>query len=390
MSRALHVITRLTLGGSSANTVAQIAALARAGWACELAVGLDESDPQVVAHAERCGCRVRGIPALGREPSPIRDLVALVHLVRLFRTAQPDVVHTHTSKAGFLGRLAARRVRVPAVIHQPHGHIFYGYYGPLRSALFIMLERLAARWTHRLVALTERGVAEHLERGIGRPGQWVVIPSGVDTEALRAQAPDRAWARARLGLEPGALMLLGVGRLVPVKGFDLLVAALGRLRARGLPAHLWLVGDGPERVRLAGQAERWGVTAAVHLVGAVEGAAGGLLDYLAAADLCVAPSRNEGMGRVLVEAMALGVPVVATRVGGIPAVVGEDEAGRLVPPEDVTALTDALEELARDAPLRAKLGQAARERAERFSVRVAEARLCELYAELAPRGERRV
>lgn len=388
MTRALHVITRLTLGGSSANTLAQVLALGRAGWTCELAVGVAESEPAVVAEAERRGCRVLGVPALGREIRPERDVAALVHLVRLFRVARPDVVHTHTSKAGFLGRLAARLVRVPAVVHQPHGHVFYGYYGPRLSALFVALERRAARWTDRLVALTERGVAEHLARGIGRPAQWVVIPSGVDTDALRAGAPPRARARARLGLEPGTLMLLGVGRLVPVKGFDLLVAALAGLRARGLAAHLWLVGDGPERVRLARAVERWGLGSAVHFAGAVEGTAGGLLDYLAAADLCVAPSRNEGMGRALVEAMALGIPVVATRVGGIPAVVGEDEAGRLVPPEDVGALTDALEELARDAPLRAKLGRAARERAERFSVRVADARLCALYADLARRAGR--
>jgi glycosyltransferase involved in cell wall biosynthesis len=298
------------------------------------------------------------------------------------RQEQSAIVHTHTSKAGFLGRLAARLARVPAVIHQPHGHIFYGYYGPLGSALFIRLERLAARWSDRIVTLTERGTQEHLAQGIGRPQQFVTIPSGVPTAELQARAPARAQARTRLGMPPDAFVIVGVGRLVRVKGFDLLVAALPDVLALVPSARLVLVGEGPERAALQAQAAALGVADRLRLGGAVD-AATGLLDYLAAADVCAAPSRNEGMGRALVEAMALGLPVVGARVGGIPSVIGADEAGRLVALDDARALATALGELGRDPALRTKLAEAARARAEQFTTAVADARLLGLYAGLA-------
>jgi glycosyltransferase involved in cell wall biosynthesis len=355
--------------------------LQAAGYECGLAVGLDESEGPVLDDARRRGCRLIGIPALGREVAPTKDLTALAVLTRLMRRERAAIVHTHTSKAGFIGRLAARLARVPAVIHQPHGHIFYGYYGPGGSAFFMRLERLAARWSDRIVTLTERGTAEHVAQGIGRPEQFAAVPSGVPTAALQARAPGRAEARARLGLASDAFVVLGIGRFVHIKGFDVLVAALGRAAAEVPTLRVILVGDGPEGDALRIQADALGVGDRLEMRGAVAGAAG-LVDYLAAADVCAAPSRNEGMGRVLVEAMALGLPVVGTAVGGIPSVIGADEAGRLVPADDPEELARALADLERDPALRAKLGEAARARAEAFSTRVAEARLLALYAGL--------
>lgn len=378
--RVLHVITRLTLGGSSENTVGQVLALTRAGFDCHLAAGLAASEPATVAAARRRGVSVLDVPALGREVSAWRDLAALAHLVRLMRRLRPAIVHTHTSKAGFLGRLAARLTAVPAVIHQPHGHVFYGYWGPRRSGLYVRLERLAAGWADRIVTLTERGTEEHLAHGIGRREQFVAVPSGVPVEALAALAPPRAEARRRLGIPAGAFVVAGVGRLVRVKGFDLLVAALPRLAAAAPGALAALVGDGPERDALAAQAAALGVADRLRLPGAVEDLSA-LATWLAAADVVAAPSRNEGMGRSLVEAMALGVPVVAAAVGGIPAVVGDD-AGRLVAAEDVDALVAALVELAEDRALRRKLADGGRVRARRFSTAVAEAGILALYADL--------
>ncbi len=385
MIPVVHVITRLTLGGSSENTVATIEALERAGWSCTLALG-PESEAATVADARRRGCRVVEIRPLGREVRPVRDLAAVIALVRLFRRARPAVVHTHTSKAGFVGRLAARLAGVPAVIHQPHGHVFYGYWGPRRTALFVALERLAARWTDTLVALTPREAQEHLARGIGRPAQWAVAPSGVPTAALRAAAPSRTAARARLGLAPDAFVVAGVGRLVPIKGFDVLVAALPGVVARVPGARLLLVGDGEERAALEARAAALGMADRVSVTGAV----GDVTAHLAAADVLAAPSRNEGMGRVLVEAMALGLPVVGTTVGGIPDVIVDGECGRLVPPDDPAALAGALADLGADGALRAKLGAAARPRAEAFSTEVAAAAWIGIYEALArARGLRR-
>jgi len=374
----LHPITRLTLGGSSENTIASCVALNGAGYDCLLATSFRESDAASLADARRRGCRVIDIPALGREVAPLADLTALAQLVRLIRHERPAVVHTHTSKAGFVGRLAAVIARVPAVIHQPHGHIFYGYYGPRRTAVFTALERRAARWTDRIITLTDRGAAEHLAHGIGRAEQYVTVPSGVPTAELRAAAPARGEARARLGLDADAFVIVGLGRLVPIKGFDLLVRALAIVVSQVASARVLLVGEGAERAHLETIAASLGVAGCLRLTGETAD----VTPYLAAADVVAVPSRNEGMGRVIVEAMALGRPVVATAVGGIPDVVTDGECGRLVEPEDVDALAAALIDLGRDPALRRKLGGAAVQRAEAFSTAVARQKLVTVYAAL--------
>ncbi len=375
--RTLHVITRLTLGGSAENTLATMLALEAAGYAGSLAVGVAASDAASVNDARRRGATLHDVPGLGREVGP-RDAAALVRLWRLMRAQQPAIVHTHTSKAGFIGRLAARLAGVPVVIHQPHGHIFYGYYGPRRTAFYVALERLAARWTDRIVTLTERGIDEHLARGIGERAQYRAVPSGVPTAELRAAAPTRGVARARLRLPDDAFVVVGLGRFVPVKGFDVLITALPTLAAAVPSTCVLLVGDGPERVALEAQAGRLGVRDRLRFTGVTPDIA----VCLAAADVLAAPSRNEGMGRALVEGMALGLPVVGSEVGGIPAVIADGETGWLVPPGDAAALAEALMELGRDAALCAKLGAAAAARAEAFSSRVAHAAMRAIYDEL--------
>jgi glycosyltransferase involved in cell wall biosynthesis len=377
--RVLHIITRLTLGGSSESTVASVETLARAGHDVTLAVGLAQSERATVEDARQRGCRLIDIPALDREASPVRDLAALASLTRLMVRIRPAIVHTHTSKAGFIGRLAARLARVPAVIHQPHGHVFYAYWGPVRTGLYLRLERLAARWTDRIVTLTDRGAAEHLARGVGRADRYVTIPSGVPIARLRAEAPSRDEARHALGLPPDAYVIVAVGRLVPVKGFDVLIDALPAVAAAVPELRVALVGDGPERDVLEQRVAALGIADRVQFAGAQRDVA----RYVAAADVLAAPSRNEGMGRALVEAMALGVPVVASAVGGIPDVVTDGHDGWLVPAGDPAALALALAELGSDPARAAKLGAAAVEASTRFSTEVAEARLLALYDELA-------
>jgi glycosyltransferase involved in cell wall biosynthesis len=377
-ARVLHVITRLTLGGSSEASMAQIEALEAAGYPCTLAAGFAESDADVLARATARGCRLVDVPTLGREASPVRDVRAVADLVRIMRRVRPGIVHTHTSKAGFVGRLAARIARVPAIVHQPHGHIFYGYYGPARTRAYMALERVAARWAHRLVMLTDRGAREHLAHRIGRPGQFVTVPSGVPVRRLRAQAPARDAARAALGVRPSTFVIAGLGRLVPIKGFDLLVEALPAVLAAVPDTRAVIIGDGPLRGGLEARARELGV--GEHLT--ITGVRHDVPAVLAGADVLTAPSRNEGMGRALVEAMALGVPVVGAAVGGIPAVIVDGESGRLVPPEDVDALARALTALAADPGTRRQLGDAACRRAELFSTDEAARRLLALYAAL--------
>ena len=372
----LHLITRLSLGGPARNTIDSVLALERAGWRTILAAGTVESE--VSLEEEARSCRTVLLPALTREVSPAKDLRALWQVFRLIKRERVALVHTHTSKAGFLGRLAAWLARVPMIVHTPHGHIFYGYYGPRLTAFFVRLERLAARLTDRIVVLTERGIEEHLARGIGRREQFRVIPSGVDLERIRLSAPPYEVARARLGVDSETHLIVGLGRLEPVKGFQSLVKALPAILSGVPSARLLLIGEGSLRPALLNDARALGVADRLTIAGAQrEGAV-----FLAAADLVVVPSLNEGMGRVLVEAMALGRAVVATRVGGIPAVVVDGETGRLVAPHDPPALARTVNELLKDPGLRQRMGEAGRRRAEQFSLAVMESRLLSLYREL--------
>jgi glycosyltransferase involved in cell wall biosynthesis len=185
-------------------------------------------------------------------------------------------------------------------------------------------------------------------------------------------------ARAPLGLPRDAFVVAALGRLVPIKGFDLLVEALPALVAAVPRARLLVIGDGPLRGALERRAEALGTSPRLTITGA----RGDVPAVLAAADVLAAPSRNEGMGRALVEAMALGLPVVGARVGGIPDVIVDGESGRLVDTENAAALAGALIELGLDDRLRAKLGEAASERAEAFSTEVSAARLLAVYGSL--------
>ncbi len=389
MTKALHVITRLTLGGSAENTVDSVVALSRAGYDVTLATGGGkggkpkagremEQEVEVVEDARARGCRIVMVPSLVRNVKPLRDLAALWSLFWLIRRERFQIVHTHTSKAGFVGRLAAWLARVPVIIHTPHGHVFFGYFARAETRLFLWLERLAARLTDRLVMLTEGEMQDHRIRNVGRLEQYVVIPSGVNVERIRRDAPSREIARRRLGIDPEALLVVGAGRLIRIKGFQTLIRAFPEV-VRAFPnARLVIAGEGPLRDGLLKEAQDLGVGADVEIRGGFEG----IWPVLSASDLVVVPSLNEGMGRVLVEAMALGRAVVASAIGGIPAVVVDGETGLLVPPEDPEALAQAVGELLKNPERRARMGEAGRRRAEQFSLPVMEARLLHLYRDL--------
>ncbi|MFN3286580.1 MAG: glycosyltransferase, partial [bacterium] len=236
--------------------------------------------------------------------------------------------------------------------------------------------RLLVRWTDVLVALTESERREHLAEKVGRPEQWRVIPSGVELQRYRKPTSLR---RSDLGLPDTCFVVGCVARLVPVKGIEHAITATAQLVDLTPPVHLILVGDGPQRPVLQELAEQLGLRERVHFLGLRRD----VPDLLPLFDILVLPSRNEGMGRVLVEAQAAGVPVVASRVGGVPDLVAEGLTGRLVPPGDPAALAAAIRSLAGDRAALTQMGNAARARvAESLS---AEAMVASLEAVYRPR-----
>jgi len=379
--RVLHVITRLERGGSSDCTLWQAIGAARHGHEVTIASGPTDAPTPLLAAARRePRLSFVTIAALGRPIRPWRDARALATILALLLRRRFDVIHLHTSKAGALGRLAAlvaggRR----RVIHQPHGHLFYGYYGDAASRLLVAAERALAPLARLHITLTDAGAGEHLARGVGRPEQFRTLPSGVDFRALRAAARRRAACRRGFGFAPEDIVLGTLCRLEPVKGAAEVVEAFLAAAANRPALRLAVGGDGPLRAALEATIRAAGAAPRVRLPGAWMQPA----DILPACDIFVLASRNEGMGRALVEAMALGIPVVASAVGGVPDLLDHGRAGLLVPPGDAASLAQAIGRLADDRPCAAALGRAGRTRSVAYGAGRMVRGLLRLYREVA-------
>jgi glycosyltransferase involved in cell wall biosynthesis len=333
------------------------------------------------ALAERHGARLQRLPALSPEIAPERDASALRQLREVIRKFQPDIVHTHTAKAGFLGRIAAALERPrPVIVHTYHGHVLEGYFGPTKTALYRSLERTLAHVSDRLVGVSGATIDDLVRLRVAPRKQFVQIPLGLALDPfLHATRSDGAQVRADLGLCANDLLVTCVGRLVPIKRIDLALRALAEARAGGYSMVLALVGDGGERQRLETLTRQLEITDAVHFLGFRSDTAA----IAAATDIALLTSDNEGTPVALIEASAAARPAVATRVGGVGEVVKLD-TGLLVAPGNVAAIAGALGRLSDLGPEgRAKLGESARAHVrERYSARRLVVDIDELYGRL--------
>ena len=376
--RVLHLVTRLDRGGSADNTLLSCLGLDDLGWEVTLAYGRTVDPTPVLDEVERresIAC-VR-IPRLVREVDPVADILAYRTIRRLLDRESYDVVHTHSSKAGVLGRRAARHTRA-RVVHTPHGHVFQGYFNSWVTRAFVYAERVAAGWCDRIVTLTDRGREEHLECGVGRPEQFVPIHSGVRLAPFRNGVPRRTSARLAVGVPRDAYVVGCVARLTAIKGQAVLLDAVALLAPRYPELRLLLVGDGEDRIALQTRARQDDLAGRVIFAGACAD----VRPALAAMDLLALPSLNEGQGRAAVEAMATGVPVIASRVGGLCEVLDEGRAGVLVDAGDPAALAESIESLMGSRSRAAALSAAGRLRAARYDDISMVDRLSTLYQEL--------
>lgn len=340
--------------------------------------------------ARHRGARLEVLEHLAPEIRPLSDLRALISLVRVTRSFRPDVVHTHTAKAGFLGRSAAAlavRPR-PKIVHTYHGHVLEGYFGRVKTELYRRLERSAARVSDVLIGVSQSTVDDLVRLGVAPPARFRVIPLGLELETFLEldPVPDvSAPLRRECGALPGDVVAVFAGRLAPIKRVDVALEAVASARASGVPLRLLVVGDGELRPELEGHAERLGLGLFVHFTGFRNDMAA----VIAAADLALLTSDNEGTPVALIEAAAGARPAVATEVGGVASVV-PDGAGRRCPPGDAAALGAALVELAGDPDLRRACGRAARVHvAERFSADRLVDDVDALYRSLLEAGEPR-
>ncbi len=358
--RLVRVIARLNVGGPALHTVLLTAGL-RPGIETTLATGrVAAGESEATDLLLRFDVRPVRIPGLGRSLSLIDDLRAFASLLSLMRRVRPDVVHTHTAKAGALGRVAARVAGVPRVVHTFHGHVFEGYFGAAGSRAAVATERLLARMTDRVVAVSDEVGRDLVERFRVVPREKLaVVPVGLPLDDLLGCESRRGALRRELELAADVPVVAFVGRLVAIKEPHVALDAWKLVRREIPAATLVVVGDGDLAPSLRARRD----DGVVFL-----GWRRDLATILADTDLALLTSRSEGTPVALVEAAAAGVPAVATRVGGVPSVVLDGVTGVLAPPGDVAAIAAAVVGLLRDAPRRRAMGAAARARAaERWS-----------------------
>jgi glycosyltransferase involved in cell wall biosynthesis len=361
--RVLRVIARLNMGGPALHVAYLTGGLRERGYATTLVAGsLARGEDSMAFVAEQLGAPPQTIEQLSREIAPLRDAVAVVRLARLIRRERPHILHTHTAKAGALGRLAAILAgpgRPPIVVHTFHGHVLRGYFDPLRTTAFRLLERWLARATTALIAVSPEVRDDLVRLGVAPEERFAVVRLGIDLEGrLAGDGGGREQTRRLLGIAPGRFTVGWVGRMTAVKRTVDVLLAVKRLRGRGVDACLCLVGDGPERDHVEREAHRHGVVRHCYFLGYQDDVA----PFLAAFDAVILPSANEGTPVSAIEALAAARPVVATRVGGVPDVVRDGEDGFLVDPGDVEGLAERLQRLAEDDGLRRRMGAAGRDR----------------------------
>jgi glycosyltransferase involved in cell wall biosynthesis len=362
--RVLRLITRLNIGGPSIQAITLSDRLASRGFTTRLvhgSLGEGEGDMRYLLAP---GADVEYLPELGRELAPAHDYRSFTRVLAIIREFRPQIVHTHMAKAGAIGRAAAAIYNRSApsnerarLVHTYHGHVLEGYFSAVKTALFIGVERLLARSTDRIIAISPAIRDELLlQHRIGRLEQYRVVPLGFDLSSLTAiDDRARAEARASLGIAPSAHVVSTVGRLTAIKQHHLFLET-ARLIANQDPAALFLIaGDGELRAELEETSRDFGLSDRVRFLGWRRD----LATIYGASDVFLLTSRNEGTPVALIESLAAGVPGVSTDVGGVRDVL-MDNLGAIAPYDDAAGLANAVTQFLADPRRRRETGERGR------------------------------
>ncbi len=325
------------------------------------------------------GIKVRVFP-MKREISPFSDLMLIFKIARAIKEEKPDIVHTHSSKAGIIGRIAAKMAGVAKIAHTPHVFPFEMHVGKGRRAFYLFLERIAAKRTSLLVAVSNAEKSVALENGLSRDGNAVVNYNGIEPELWHAvDAGEREKLRTQTGIPQGVFVVGMVGRFMPQKGHSILVEAARILLKKNKDIHFVLVGDGELKDEIRSSVVSAGIEGNFHFLGQTDKIA----SCYAMFDCLVMPSLWEGCPFTAIEAMAMGIPVVASSVGGVKEIIEDNVSGMLVPPADASSLAGAVRKLCEDRNLCQELAGKGRQRVmEKFLLSGSVRRLEEIYSRL--------
>lgn len=358
--RICHVITRMIVGGAQENTLLTIRGHLEKGHEVELATGFSPGrEGKLLENGEYGSFPVVEFPDLVREISPYHDIKAYFALKKYFRKNQFDVVHTHSSKAGIIGRLAAWAAGVPVVVHTVHGQAFHPYQSRLKNLLFIALERFAAKRCHKIYAVAQAMIDQCVASRVAGPDKYMVVYSGMDTAAFdRARRDDDL--REKLGIPANAPTVVTVARLFAQKGYEYVIPAAEKVLQKRPDTHFLFVGDGPMYDELTGKLREKNILSNFHFAGLVPPAE--VAAYIAQADMLWHLSLHEGLPRAVVQALAVGIPAVGFALDGTPEVIINGQTGFLTAAEDVDAVAEYAVKLLDDPELCRTLGENGKKR----------------------------
>ena len=332
--KLLHVITHLPIGGAQDNTLYTVELLNKDKYDISLSCNLNG---ELVSRAKKVKhLKLYDVPNLRREVSIINDIRAFLYLYKLIKKENFTIIHTHSSKAGFLGRIAAMLNKTPIVIHTIHGFAFHDYMNSFKKNIFIYLEKLSAKWTHGLVTVSNLNKKKVVDLGIAPIEKLKNIYSGIDLTLFINEKNDQF--RKELNLDSNHLLLGSVGRLSNQKDPITMIEAFCIVIKSFPNAHLTLVGDGELRDEILIKIDQLQLNGRVHLTGNKNDP----WKIYHSLDLFIMSSIYEGLGRSITEALSCGVPVVCTSVEGVPEIVRDNETGILVPPKDPGALATGI------------------------------------------------
>ena len=379
--RLCRVIARLNIGGPAIHVANLNSSLNPQRFSSLLISGIENAgEGSMLDYAKDRGVEPVFIPEIVGEASfSVRDVKALLKLYQVMRSYRPHIVHTHTAKAGFLGRLVARAAGVPVVVHTYHGHVLDGYYSDLKTKILRSMERGLARLSDHLIAVSESVRGDLIRFKVAPSDRISVIPLGFDLEPFLKSQDRRGQFRSELRLNDRARLIGIVGRIFPIKNHALFLEAAREVARADASARFVIVGDGVLRRSMEDRAGRLGLADRVFFTGWRRD----LPQIYADLDVLVVSSKNEGTPVSAIEAMASATPVVATRVGGLPDLIEDGQNGYLVTPDNPVELAERIIAVLDDREAAFQMGQCGRVLARsRFGLERLISDMERLYGEL--------
>ncbi|WP_339741851.1 glycosyltransferase family 4 protein [uncultured Rubinisphaera sp.] len=380
-----HIITRMIIGGAQQNTLHTIEDhLREYGDDVSLITGPTtgpEGSLMDLVHAS--GCRVIEIPSLLRKLQTLQELAALRQIKSALRELQPEIVHTHSSKAGIIGRKAAYDLKLPCV-HTIHGAAFHYGQNKILYRVYRKAEKIAQKWTNHYISVADAMSQQYLEAGIGKPEQYTTISSGFDVEPFLQEPTERASLRKEWGLKDEHILIGKIGRLFPLKGHDAIIAVAAEVIRQAPQVRFLFIGDGILREQYQNEIRKQGLQDHFIFTGLVDPTE--IPRLMQATDIVAHTSQWEGLARVLPQALISAKPVVSFDIDGAREVTIPNETGCLIPRNDLTGLTLALVQLANDEEMRTRFGKNGRERfTDQFRHQTMSRRIREVYEQVLAR-----